>query len=47
MSGLEYLFAAYLAIWLLLFGYMFSIARRQKALEKEIKQLQDIKNGSV
>ena len=47
MSGLGYLFAAYLTIWVLLFGYMFSIAKRQKALEKEIKQLQDMKEGTV
>ena len=47
MSGLGYLFAAYMTIWLLLFGYMFSIARRQKALEKEIKQLQDMQDGAV
>ena len=45
--GLGYLFAAYMVIWLLLFGYMFSIGKRQKALEKEIKQLQDMQDGSV
>ena len=47
MSGLGYLFAAYMVIWLLLFGYMFSIGKRQKALEKEIKQLQDMQNDAV
>lgn len=39
MQNLEFLFAAYTVVWVLLFAYMFSIARRQKSLEKEIQQL--------
>ena len=41
MKNLEFLFAAYTIVWLLLFVYMFTIARRQKNLEKEIDQLRE------
>lgn len=39
MENLNFLFAAYTVVWVLLFAYMFSIARRQKSLEKEIQLL--------
>lgn len=39
MKNLEFLFAAYTVVWVLLFVYMFTIARRQKNLEKEIDSL--------
>ncbi len=42
MDNLGYLFAAYVVVWLLLFGYMFSIARKQKQLEREIEMLKDM-----
>ena len=34
-----YLFAAYAVFWVLTFIYIFSIASRQKRLEKEIEAL--------
>ena len=36
---MSYLFAAYAAFWALTFIYVFSIASRQKNLEKEIEAL--------
>ena len=47
MSNLEYLFAGYAVVWILLFGYMFSISRRQKGLEREIEMLKDLKKEEV
>ncbi len=43
MENLSYLFAGYAVVWLLLFGYLFSITRRQKQIEKEIQMLKDLK----
>ena len=37
---MSYLFAAYSIIWLVLFGYMFSLARRVHVLRGEIDQMQ-------
>ncbi len=37
---MTFLFAAYTLIWLLLFGYLVSIARRQKQIQDDIAQLQ-------
>lgn len=42
MQNLEFLFAAFMVIWLLIFGYMYSIGRRQKALEREMQQLRQL-----
>jgi CcmD family protein len=39
MSGLDYLAAAYFAIWIALFLYLLSIGRRAKRLEKELAEL--------
>jgi CcmD family protein len=36
---MSYLFAAYAVFWALTFIYVFSIASRQKSLEKEIEAL--------
>ncbi|MDA8210876.1 MAG: CcmD family protein [Clostridia bacterium] len=35
-----YLFAAYSVIWIVIFGYVFSIGQRQKQLEREVEALQ-------
>lgn len=43
MKNLEFLFAAFTVIWIAIFFYMFTIAKRQKSLEKEIRQLEDMK----
>jgi len=40
MNNLGYLFAAYAFIWVVVLAYVFMIARRQQALEREIKTLQ-------
>ncbi|HHL71656.1 MAG TPA: CcmD family protein [Bacteroidetes bacterium] len=34
---LEYLFAAYTVFWLVISGYIYTIARKQKALEQELE----------
>ncbi len=39
MDNLDYLFAAYLVLWLISFALIASIAVRQKRLEREIEQL--------
>jgi len=36
-----YLFAAYSIIWLVVFGYVFTLIRREKALRKEIAALKE------
>jgi len=38
---MNYLFASYTIVWLLLFAYMLSIARRQKKLADDLTQIQD------
>ena len=39
MKGLNYLAAAYTAIWIALFLYLLSIGRRARRLEREIEEL--------
>ena len=39
---LEYLFAAYTAIWILMFVYIRVLARRNQRLEKEIEELRTL-----
>jgi CcmD family protein len=41
MNNLVYLFAAYALIWALVFLYVYSIANRQRSLEREIAALRD------
>ncbi|MBM3802903.1 MAG: CcmD family protein [Acidimicrobiia bacterium] len=38
---MSYLFAAYSLIWVLLFAYILSIARRQKKVQDDLSQIQD------
>jgi len=33
---MEYLFAAYLAIWILIFGYTLTLGKREKQLQEEL-----------
>jgi CcmD family protein len=40
MNNLGYLFAAYTFIWAAVLAYVYTIARRQRALEREIQALQ-------
>jgi CcmD family protein len=37
---MNYLVAAYIAIWAVLFVYLFSINARQRRLQKEVESLQ-------
>jgi CcmD family protein len=39
MDNLSFLFAAYTAIWVLLFLYVANIARRNRTLQREIDEL--------
>lgn len=39
-SNLPYLFAAFAVSWVVLFGYLFYVNRRQHELRKEIARLQ-------
>ena len=41
MANLSFLFAAYTAIWVLLFLYVANISRRNRALQREIDELRD------
>ncbi|MFN8006628.1 MAG: CcmD family protein [Terriglobia bacterium] len=38
---MNYLFAAYSAIWILLFAYMFSISRRQHRVQGDLDRLRE------
>jgi CcmD family protein len=38
---MSYLFAAYAAIWILLFAYMFSISRRQRQVRDDLEQVRE------
>ena len=42
MNKLYYLFAAYLAIWIILAVYLYSIHSREKKLREEVRQLKDL-----
>jgi CcmD family protein len=39
MNTMHYLFAAYMAIWILLAFYLFSIHSREKKLREEVQRL--------
>jgi CcmD family protein len=42
VANLNFLFAAYTAIWILLFLYILMLARRNRTLQKEIDELREI-----
>ena len=42
MANLTYLFAAYTAIWVLLFNYVLILSRRNRMLQKEIDELRQL-----
>jgi CcmD family protein len=44
-KNLGFLFAAYLVVWLLIVGYLFSLSRRQKRLAQEIEALKQMQQG--
>ena len=43
-SNLPYLFAAFAVSWVVLFGYLFYLNRRQHEMKKEIARLQNVLN---
>ena len=45
-SNLPYLFAAFAVSWVVLFGYLFYVNRRQHEVQKEIIRLQNILDQS-
>lgn len=44
---MAYLFGAYLILWAITFGYVFSISARQKRLQRELEQLQESSQQSA
>jgi len=42
MTNLNFLFAAYAAVWVLLFFYIVSLSRRNRSLDKEIEELREL-----
>jgi CcmD family protein len=42
MTNLNFLFAAYAAVWVLLFFYILSLSRRNRSLDKEIEELREL-----
>lgn len=42
MENLNYLFAAFTAVWALVFLYVVVLARRNRALEREIEELREL-----
>ncbi len=42
MNTMHYLFAAYVAIWIILAVYLFSIQSREKKLREEIDRLKHL-----
>jgi CcmD family protein len=39
LSGMQSLMVAYLAVWVIFFGYQFSIGRRLRQLQNEVERL--------
>jgi CcmD family protein len=46
MNPMHYLFAAYLAIWILLALYLFSMHSREKKLREEVQRLKRLLDKS-
>jgi len=44
MENLSWLFWAYGAGWLLIFGYLFWMSRREHALRRKVSELQELMN---
>ncbi len=41
VRNLSYLFAGYAVIWIFLFGYLYSLSRRERQLRGEIERLKE------
>ena len=42
VTNLNFLFAAYTAVWVLLFLYVLVLSRRSRSLEKEVEELRQL-----
>ncbi|HYD47622.1 MAG TPA: CcmD family protein [Terriglobales bacterium] len=42
MENLNFLFAAYTAVWVLIFLYVLTLSRRNRSLEREIEELREL-----
>lgn len=42
MKNLNFLFAAYTTVWVMLFFYILTMAKRNRALGEEIEELRDL-----
>ncbi len=42
MENLSYLFAGFAIVWAAIFGYVFSLSRRQRQLRREIDSLREM-----
>jgi CcmD family protein len=42
MDSMHYLFAAYMAIWIILAIYLFSIHSREKKLREDVRRLKQL-----
>ncbi len=41
MNGNDYLFAAYVVIWTILFAYLFFLHRRQRQVARELQEVSE------
>ena len=41
MDNLGYLLAAFIVVWVVLFGYVLSLLRRQRQLQRELNSLKE------
>ncbi|MPL74988.1 hypothetical protein SDC9_20807 [bioreactor metagenome] len=39
---MNYLFAAYSALWFIIFFYVFTVSKRQESIEKEVRYLKSV-----
>lgn len=42
MEQVSYLFAAFLAVWIVIFFYLFSLSRRHRDLAREVEALRQM-----
>jgi CcmD family protein len=42
MEHISYLFAAFLAVWIIIFFYLFSLSRRHRELAREVEALRQL-----
>lgn len=47
MKNLNFLFAGYTIVWLLIIGYLFSMARRQKKIAQELETVKHQQREAV